>query len=70
MLNVIDECTRECIAIRVEGKLNVIDVIDVLPDLFILKGNPTHIRSDNVLAREQNAVQGVRSRGIRATGYP
>jgi transposase InsO family protein len=47
MLNVIDECTRECIAIRVEGKLNVIDVIDVLPDLFILKGNPTHIRSDN-----------------------
>jgi hypothetical protein len=28
------------------------------------------VLTDNVLAREQNAVQGVRSRGIRATGYP
>ncbi len=27
------------------------------------------VLTDNVLAREQNAVQGVRSRGIRATGY-
>ncbi|PWE52240.1 IS3 family transposase [Metarhizobium album] len=47
MLNVIDEFTRECIAIRVERKLKAIDVIDVLSDLFILKGIPTHIRSDN-----------------------
>ena len=47
MLNVIDEFTRECIAIRVERKPKAIDVIDVLSDLFILKGIPTHIRSDN-----------------------
>ncbi|WLR99394.1 IS3 family transposase [Shinella sumterensis] len=47
MLNVIDEFTRECIAIRVERKLKAIDVIDVLSDLFILRGVPTHIRSDN-----------------------
>lgn len=47
MLNVIDEFTRECIAIRVERKLKAIDVIDVLCDLFILRGVPTHIRSDN-----------------------
>jgi hypothetical protein len=47
MLNVIDEFTRECIAIRVERKLKAIDVIDVLSDLFILRGVPTHIHSDN-----------------------
>ncbi|MEP9374475.1 IS3 family transposase [Mesorhizobium sp. KR1-2] len=47
MLNVIDEFTRECIAIRVERKLKAVDVLDVLSDLFILRGIPTHIRSDN-----------------------
>lgn len=47
MLNVIDEFTRECIAIRVERKLKAVDVIDVLSDLLILRGIPTHIRSDN-----------------------
>ena len=47
MLNVIDEFTRECIAIRVSRKLKAVDVIDVLSDLFILRGVPTHIRSDN-----------------------
>ena len=47
MLNIIDEFTRECLAIRVERKLNSIDVIDVLSDLFILRGVPGHIRSDN-----------------------
>ena len=46
-LNVIDEFTRECLAIRVARKLNSIDVIDVLSDLFILRGVPGHIRSDN-----------------------
>ncbi len=45
--DVIDEFTRECIAIRVERKLKAVDVIDVLSDLFILRGIPTHIRSDN-----------------------
>ena len=47
MLNIIDEFTRECLAIRVDRKLNSIDVIDVLSDLFILRGVPGHIRSDN-----------------------
>ena len=47
MLNVIDEFTRECLAIRVSRKLKSIDVIDVLSDLFILRGVPGHIRSDN-----------------------
>lgn len=47
MLNVIDEFTLECLAIRVDRKLKGIDVIDVLSDLFILRGVPTHVRSDN-----------------------
>ena len=47
MLNVIDESTHECLAIRVARKLKAIDVIDVLSDLFILRGVPGHIRSDN-----------------------
>jgi putative transposase len=47
MLNVIDEFTRECLAIRVRRRLNAVDVIDVLTDLFILHGIPGHIRSDN-----------------------
>jgi hypothetical protein len=34
-------------AIRVARKLKAIDVIDVLSGLFILRGVPAHIRSDN-----------------------
>jgi putative transposase len=47
MLNVIDEFTRECIAIRIDRKLKSTDVIDVLSDLFILRGVPGHVCSDN-----------------------
>ncbi|WP_209508270.1 IS3 family transposase [Ruegeria sp. HKCCSP335] len=46
-LNILDEYSRECLAIRVERKLNSTDVIDVLTDLFILRGAPSFIRSDN-----------------------
>jgi putative transposase len=47
MLNLIDEFTRECLAIRINRKLKSSDVIDVLADLFILRGVPGYIRSDN-----------------------
>ena len=47
MLNVIDEFTHEAMAIRVDRRLKSTDVIDVLSDLFILRGVPGHIRSDN-----------------------
>ncbi|HLM40877.1 MAG TPA: IS3 family transposase [Microvirga sp.] len=47
MLNVVDEFTHECLAIRVARKLKAEDVIDVLSDLFILRGVPGHVRSDN-----------------------
>lgn len=56
MLNVIDEFTRECIAIRI-GRLRSADVIDVLSDLFILRGAPGHVRSDNGLEFAAKAVR-------------
>ena len=57
MLSVIDEFTHECLAIRVARKLKAIDVIDVLSDLFILRGVPGHIRSDNGPEFVAKAVQ-------------
>ena len=46
-LNILDEFSRECLAIRVKRKLNSTDVIDALTDLFILRGPPAYVRSDN-----------------------
>ena len=43
----IDKFTLECQSIRVARKLKAADVIDVLSELFILRGVPGHIRSDN-----------------------
>src|SRR5438094_3678622 len=64
MLNIIDEFTHECLAIRVSRRLQSIDVIDLLSDLFILHGVPAHIRSDNGPEFVANAVQD----GISAVG--
>ena len=47
MLTIIDEYTRECLAIVVNRKLRSTDVIETLAELFIRKGLPEHIRSDN-----------------------
>ena len=57
MLNVIDEFTHECLVIRVSRKLKAVDVIDVLSDLFILRGVPGHVRSDNGPEFVAKAVQ-------------
>ena len=46
-LNILDEFSRECLAIRVKRKLNSTAAIDALTDLFILRGVPAYIRSDN-----------------------
>jgi transposase InsO family protein len=47
MLTIIDEYTRECLAILVERRLTSEDIIDQLFSLFILRGIPDHIRSGN-----------------------
>ena len=46
-LTVIDEYTRECLSLRTGYGLKADDVMDVLTDLFITRGIPDHIRSDN-----------------------
>ena len=47
MLNLIDEFTRECLAIRPRRRLNSRNVMEVLADAMIERGIPEHIRSDN-----------------------
>jgi putative transposase len=47
ILNIIDEFTRECLYTRAERRLNSQAVLDALFELFILRGIPEHIRSDN-----------------------
>jgi putative transposase len=47
MLTVIDEYTRECMAIKVARRIRSDDVIHALTELFVLNGVPEHIRSDN-----------------------
>ncbi len=47
MLTVIDEYSRECLAIEVARRLRSDDVLEVLAELFVRHGPPDHIRSDN-----------------------
>ena len=47
MLTVIDEFSRECLAIAVDRRQNSRSVLDTLSDLFVKHGPPEHIRSDN-----------------------
>lgn len=46
MLTVVDEYTRECLAIEVARRLSSEDVLAVLADLCVRRGPPTYIRSD------------------------
>ena len=47
ILTVIDEFTRESLALRADRSLTSEEVLEVLDDLFIRRGVPEHIRSDN-----------------------
>jgi transposase InsO family protein len=47
ILNIIDEYTRECLSVLIARKIKTQDVIDTLFNLFIYRGIPAHIRSDN-----------------------
>ena len=58
MLTVIDEYTRECLAIDVARKLKADDVLERLSDLFVRRGAPGHIRSDNGPEFTAKAVRG------------
>jgi transposase InsO family protein len=47
MLTLIDEYTRECLAIKVARSIKSEDVLECLAELFVNRGTPDHIRSDN-----------------------
>jgi len=46
-LSIVDEHTRECLALKVDRSITSEDVIDTLAELFAMRGVPKHIRSDN-----------------------
>jgi transposase InsO family protein len=47
LLNLIDEFTRECLSIDVSRRLGSDDVLERLTDLFVRRGVPGYLRSDN-----------------------
>ena len=47
LLTLIDEYTRECLAILVARRIGAQEVIELLADIMLVKGIPEHIRSDN-----------------------
>ena len=47
LLTIVDEYTRECLAIDVARRLNSENVLERLAELFVNRGVPDHIRSDN-----------------------
>ena len=55
LLTLIDEYTRECLAIRVARRLGSQEVIETLADVMLVRGIPEYLRSDNgpeLVARE------------------
>ena len=47
LLTLLDEYTRECLAIRVERRMGSLEVIETLSEVMLWRGIPEHIRSDN-----------------------
>lgn len=58
LLTIIDEYTRECLAIRTARRLSSKDVITTLAKLFVRKGVPENIRSDNGPEFTAKAIRG------------
>jgi putative transposase len=46
-LSGVDEYTRQCLALEVERGMTAAGVVNVLVDLFTIRGVPVHLRSDN-----------------------
>jgi putative transposase len=67
ILPVVDEYTRECLAIEVGRGMRAEDVVSTLEYLFEVRGVPEHIRSDNGPEFIADAVKGwLARRGSRA----
>lgn len=66
VITLADDCRRKCVALIADASLSGARVARELATLFEVRARPLTMVSDNVPAREGNAVSGVRSRGIRA----
>ena len=58
ILVIIDEYTRECLSMHVARRIRSEDVLDQLFELFLSRGVPEYIRSDNVLSLESSSFSG------------
>ena len=69
-LTLIDEYTRECLALRVARRLGSLAVMDAVADVMLMRGIPAHLRSDNgpeciaACVRQRLAALGVRTLSI------
>ena len=57
-LAIVDEFTRECLALEVSRQYKANDVVDVLRELIAIRGRPGHIRCDNGPEFIADAVKG------------
>ena len=57
-MTLIDEFTRECLAIRVARRINSFGVIETMADVMLERGVPEHIRSDNSAEMTAKIVRG------------
>ena len=70
LLTLVDEYTRECLALRVARRLGSLDVMDAVAAGMLMRGIPAHLRSDNgpefiaACVRQWLAALGVRTRYI------
>ena len=58
MLTVLDEYTRQALAVEVRTRMGSEDVLEVLYGLFLRHGKPEHVRSDNGPEFASEATQG------------
>ncbi len=54
---IVDEFSRQCLAIEVGRRLNSMDVIETLADAMLAHGIPAHVRSDNGAEMTANIVR-------------
>lgn len=57
LMTLVDEFSRQCLAIKVGRRLNSLDVIETLADAMLEHGIPAHVRSDNGAEMTANIVR-------------
>ena len=67
-MTILDEYTRECLAIDVKRQMNHQDVLDRLAELFVNRGVPEYVRSDNGSEFIAQAVMPSTPAALRSVG--